>query len=184
MTNYKPFDLEAAKRGEPTRLLDVGEHVPFEKLLLGKHYSAILTYQGNYLTFKNTDGRFLDFSNYRMVMVAQAIPEGFTAYDPNVPPPENAEEIECLWDSGNKTISRACLDPYFPWADYRQLVAYRVTKWKEDKPSLEDAISIFSSIIRDVNLHDVTDECVCDALQQFADAIVQRAVDKSREDRG
>ena len=128
-------------------------------------------------------------SPFDLFMAAPAIPEGFTAYDPNVPPPENAEEIEMVYALGRVLVQ----DRHFfaqDWEKYNGYFGrdvrthYRVTKWKEARPSLDDVIKGVVLSLEDASLMCIKEkEALAKSLQQFADVIVQLAVDKIREDR-
>ena len=191
MTNYKQFDLKAAKRGAPVVTRDgrkariVCFDYDSEFALLGLIEESV---GRDLVCMFSEDGRcYSEHRNRDLFMAAPAIPEGFTPYDPNVPPPENAEEIEVIYKFGGN-INREREFFAHDWSIYNQQggwrnqrIAYRVTKWQEAKPSLEDVVY---TILAKLNKYDARiDEIeMKDALNQFADAIVQRAVDKIKGD--
>ena len=85
----------------------------------------------HYLHHRNSA---LDIHAIRKAVV---IPEGWTKYDPDVLPPEDAEYIEMMYDSGNTLVR---VSDWFTcdWHEYKYLshtdtskcTMYRVTKWK------------------------------------------------------
>lgn len=117
--------------------------------------------------------------------VEPEIPEGWTKYDPNVPPPENADEIHLMWDDKSESIwcGYRLLYILTRWQEEKDLLAYRVTKWKEEKQILEDARNNLSREVYEVVLHGAGSNLanLDNALQQFAESIIQRAVEEAKE---
>ena len=191
--NLKPFDLEAAKRGEPV-VIKFGGHAskviiirfdlkhPVYKLLGiitttdGLEVAGMFTEEGVWAG---------DFTKKTyLFMAAPSIPEGFMAYDPNVPPPENAEEIE-LFDTESQSVVKNITWFRSEWPEMRSYSSYRVAKWKGAKPSLEDTIQglakLFSTKPFGCALCHERNNDAIKLLNSLVEITMQRAVEKMKE---
>lgn len=132
-----PFNLERAKAGDPVvtrdgrkvRLVCFDAKTDYPILALVLDRDGTYEKERRYLINGKYDSSKLESPN-DLFMALPEIPEGWTKYDPGVPLPENAEEVE-LYRKYGDTYRHAVSIMRKEWKNMSGvLLAYRVTKWK------------------------------------------------------
>lgn len=136
MTNLKPFDLEAARAGSPVCTRDgrKARIVCFDKK--GSEYGCICALIQDRtgtedMFFYGKTGYFTPCQDTELdlFMAAPEIPEGFTPYDPNVPPPDMSDTVQLFYK--DNTLGYEFVEyNLLIWNELSNIVAWRVTKWR------------------------------------------------------
>lgn len=169
MTKYKPFDLEAAKRGDPVVTRDgrKARIVCFDLLGSVSHPLLVLVTNGAREDQQQAmlDGRHYTHEETRhdIFMAPPSIPEGWTPYDPTAILPENVEELEVMLNSGERVVLSE--HNLIEASQSEHIISYRVTKWKASDLdcAIDELIEFFDTFGLDNMLKKV--------LRQFAEAI-------------
>lgn len=138
-TILTPFNLEAAKAGAKVVCRDGTPAKFLTDEIAGEEDSRIEFLVAGLMCSFSINGIYdLSRETNLDLFVELEIPDDFIPYDPDVLPPEDAEEIEMMYENGDKVTKHKHW--FILWDEYNNIIgktnpriAYRITKRKETK---------------------------------------------------